>query len=170
MKYWQKYHQIIQKQNSLGRYEFSALFANPTVFRRMINDFNSIFPANKYNKIAALDAQGFIIGAALAYKNNKPFIMVRKFGKTPYPENRLTRNEDGKKKGLEIQTDKISNKDNVLIVDEWIETGSQVKQAIKFIEKLGGSVIGIATLGGDLTDKTKELLDKYNWNTLFDWE
>ena len=56
----------------------------------------------------------------------------------------------------------IKKGDKVLIVDEWLETGSQVKAAIKLIEKQGGKIIGITVLAAEKNSKNKILFDKYN--------
>ena len=60
----------------------------------------------------------------------------------------------------------IKKGDRVLIVDEWIETGSQAKAAIKLIEKQGGKVIGITVLKAHRTKRTKILFDKYNCKSI----
>ena len=65
-------------------------------------------------------------------------------------------------KNFEMNKNAIKKGDKVLIVDEWIETGSQIKSAIKLIEKQGGNIIGVTTLYAEKTPKTKILFEKYN--------
>ena len=52
--------------------------------------------------------------------------------------------------------------DKILIVDEWIETGTQMKASIKLIEELGGIIIGISTLCSHKNKQTQILFEKYN--------
>jgi len=66
------------------------------------------------------------------------------------------------RKTFEINKNSIKKGDRVLIVDEWIETGTQLKASIKLVEKLGGEVIGISALNVDKNDKTRLLFEKYN--------
>jgi adenine phosphoribosyltransferase len=56
----------------------------------------------------------------------------------------------------------IKKTDRVLIVDDWIETGTQIKSAINLIERQGGRVIGIAALCAEKTPNTRILFEKYN--------
>jgi adenine phosphoribosyltransferase len=62
--------------------------------------------------------------------------------------------------------DAISNSTKILLVDEWIETGAQIKAAIKLIEQQGGIIIGIAAINIDHNAHTQPLLEKYNCQSL----
>ena len=55
----------------------------------------------------------------------------------------------------------INAGDRVLIVDDWIETGGQVKGIIKLLEKQGAEIIGISALGFNQTKRTKSISDSY---------
>ena len=66
------------------------------------------------------------------------------------------------KKTFEINLGSIKKGERILIVDEWIETGAQVKAAIKLIEKQGGTVIGISALCAQKSPRTKILFTRYN--------
>ena len=116
--------------------------------------------------VAGLDAFGFILGAPIALKLKKSFVPIRKGGKLPGIKGTIIRTSfidySKKRKSLEISTNAIKKGDKVLIVDEWIETGTQMKAAIRLIEKLGGTVIGISVLCSHKNAKTKPLFDKYN--------
>jgi adenine phosphoribosyltransferase len=65
-------------------------------------------------------------------------------------------------KSFEMYNNSIKKGDRVLIVDEWIETGGQVRAVIELIEKQGGLVVGISSINVDVNDNTKILFDKYN--------
>ena len=96
--------------------------------------------------IVGPEARGFIFGTPVAYKLNIGFVPVRKPGKLPrktvefkydleYGTNTLCIHEDALKKG---QT--------VVIIDDLLATGGTVEAAVKLIEKLGGTVVGLAFL------------------------
>ena len=64
--------------------DVTTLFNNATVFKKMIDKFEEVWADTKIDAIAGIDARGFIIGGALAYKMKLPFIALRKKGKLPY--------------------------------------------------------------------------------------
>ncbi len=130
-------------------------------------------PFNKFgvDKAVALDSLGFVLGGVIAYKLKKPLVLARKGGKLPQPVDELTKvgfedysKRQGvvEKKFIEMKKISINKNDGILIVDEWIETGTQIKSVIKIIEELGGKVIGVAVLHADKNKNTQILFDKYN--------
>jgi adenine phosphoribosyltransferase len=159
------YERFINKK-TIGRYDVTPLFGNPKVFANLIADLSRLFPKGSYDAIAGIDALGFILGAAMALKLKKRFVPVRKEGKLPGVKGTVLKtgsiDYSGKKKGLEMAKGSIGKGERVLIVDEWIETGSQVKSAIRLIELQGGKVIGIAALCAEKNPKTSMLFESYN--------
>lgn len=162
---WDYYFERINKDTT-QRYDITPLFENPEVFSNLIEDMSKSFKNTNFNKIVGIDALGFILAGALALKTKKPLIVARKEGKLPSkPENLLkVKFTDYTKaeKGFEMNKGTIEKGDKILIVDEWIETGSQVKAAIELVEQQGGEVVGIATIGAEKNHKTSVLFDKYN--------
>ncbi len=162
MKY-EYYDKHVNKRTKL-RCDVTPIFQNPKVFSNLINDL--IKPFKNFNVIVGIDALGFIIGGAMAHKLKKGFVPIRKGDKLPGVRGTVIRTAvvdyTNKKKTFEMNKDSIKKGDKVLIVDEWIETGSQIKAAIKLIEKQGGKVIGITALCAERTSKTRILFDKYN--------
>ena len=51
-------------------------------------------------------------------------------------------------------------------MDDWVETGSQVKSIIEMVEELNAKVVGIASIGSDRNEKTKILFEKYNLKSI----
>ena len=164
MKY--EYYDRFINKNTVGRYDVTPIFENPKVFANLINDLLKPFKKIKFNKVVGLDALGFIIGGAISNKIEVGFVPVRKRGKLPGIKGTVLRTSfvdySKEKKVFEINKSSIKKEDKVLIVDEWVETGSQMKSAIKLIEELGGKVIGISTLRAHKNKKTKILFDRYN--------
>ena len=68
---------------------------------------------------------------------------------------------DGQEKRLEIRLDAITTDQRLLLVDEWIETGSQVTAAIRLLERRGGEIVGLATIHMDQNDETETIRQKY---------
>jgi len=79
---YEYYDQFINKETK-GRYDVTPIFENSEVFSNLLNDLIEPFKDADFDKIAGLDALGFVIGGALAQKMNKGFICIRKGGKLP---------------------------------------------------------------------------------------
>jgi len=164
MKY-EYYDKYVNKKTTL-RYDVTPVFQNPKVFSNLITDLIKPFHGTKFNVIVGLDALGFVIGGAMAHTLKISFVPMRKGGKLPGIKGTVIRTSfidyTKKKKTFEMNKGAIKKGDKVLIVDEWIETGSQIKSAIKLIEKQSGKVIGITSLCAEKTPKTRILFEKYN--------
>ena len=126
--------------------DVTTLFAEPQVFKAMIEQFNQQFNGVDIDYIGGIDARGFIIGAALALTREIGFVPVRKKGKLPYD----TISEDYALEygaaTLELHTDAVSAGSKVLIVDDLIATGGTVIAAVNLFRKLNANVIGCAFL------------------------
>jgi adenine phosphoribosyltransferase len=159
------YDRLINKRTK-RRYDVTPIFGDAKAFSSLVTDMAALFGKERFDTIVGIDALGFIIGGAMALKLRKGFVPVRKGGKLPGIKGTVLRvsSKDYTKtmKSFEMNKGSIRKGEKVLIVDEWIETGSQVKAAIKLIEMQGGKVIGIAALCAEKTPKTRILFDKYN--------
>ena len=157
-----KYLQLIDVNTQGSRNDVTPLFADHESFSALLDDISKQFSPSEFDYVAGIDALGFILGTAVALRSKKGFIPIRKGGKLPV-ETRSVKFVDysGKQKSLEIRTDVISPGARILLVDEWIETGAQVKAAIELIESLMGVVAGVATINIDDNDVTQLLKKKY---------
>ena len=162
---YEYYDKFINK-DTIGIYDITPIFEDPVIFNNLINDLLEPLKEIEFNKVVGLDALGFIIGGAISNKLNMGFVPIRKGGKLPGKEGTILRTScidyTQKKKVFEINKNSIKKGEQVLIVDDWIETGSQIKSAIKLIEDLGGKVAGISALRAHRNNKTKILFEKYN--------
>jgi adenine phosphoribosyltransferase len=126
--------------------DVTTLFNDPAAFRAVIDAFAASCAQSRVDLIAAVDARGFIIGGALAYKMGKPIVLVRKKGKLPYQ----TVSEDYALEygtaTIEIHADACKPGDRVLIVDDLIATGGTLLAAAKLFKALQGEVVGVAAI------------------------
>ncbi len=140
--------------------DITTLLKDPVGFRMVIDALSQHYSGKKIDKIAGIEARGFIIGAALAYKLGVGFVPVRKSGKLPAEtighDYALEYGADR----VEIHVDAISKGEQVLLVDDLIATGGTAEAAVALIRKLGGDVIGCAFVI-DLPDLggTKRLIE-----------
>ena len=122
--------------------DVTTLFNSAEGFVEMINQFHSSWVGHQIDAIAGIDARGFIIGGALAYKMGLPFVAVRKKGKLPFETISEEYDLEYGKATLEIHKDAIEPGANVLVIDDLIATGGTAAAGINLIRALGGNVAG----------------------------
>ncbi len=150
--------------------DITTLIQNPEAFNYVIQQFAEHYQHQKIDKIAGIEARGFIFGAALAYKLNLPFVLIRKKGKLPAETvSQEYALEYGTDK-IEMHRDAVNAEDNVLIVDDLLATAGTLKAAVQLVEKLGGKVSGCAVVI-DLPElKGRERLSGYPIFNLVEFE
>ncbi|PIP19967.1 MAG: adenine phosphoribosyltransferase [Candidatus Omnitrophica bacterium CG08_land_8_20_14_0_20_41_16] len=141
--------------------DVTTLIQNPKAFKTSIDMLVQKYKGKKIDKVVAVEARGFIFGAAIAYKLGVGFIPVRKKGKLPYKTNSVTYNLEYGTDTLEIHCDAIEKGDKVLIVDDLLATGGTVKAVTELIEGLEGKVMGIAFVIELVDLKGKDKLKGY---------
>ncbi len=150
-----------------NRYDFTPLFADASTFREVTKDLVAPFANKRIEKVAAIDALGFALGGSVASFLNAELILLRKGGKTPWDVSMTTFTDySDEVKRLELATDAIQPGERVLLVDDWSETGAQLRAAVKLIERLRGHVIGVALIGYDEEVKKLPELSALQFNCL----
>jgi adenine phosphoribosyltransferase len=122
--------------------DVTTLFNSAEGFAEMINQFHSSWVGHQIDAIAGIDARGFIVGGALAYKMGLPFVTLRKKGKLPFETISEEYDLEYGKATLEIHKDAIEPRANVLVMDDLIATGGTAAAGINLIRTLGGNVAG----------------------------
>jgi len=124
--------------------DITTLLKDPIGFRMVIDAFAQHCATQSIDKIAGIEARGFIVGAALAYKLGLGFVPIRKSGKLPAEtighDYALEYGADR----VEIHTDAIAQGERVLLVDDLIATGGTAEASVALLQKLGGVVVGCA--------------------------
>ena len=144
------------------RDDVSPLFADGPAFGALIDTLAERCNSFEYETIAAVDALGFVLGAALAQHVRCGLVLIRKAGQLPVPSLR-ERFVDytGADKGLEVRADLALMGARVLLVDEWVETGAQMAAAARLIERSRGQVVGIATIHANGSTGARDLSRRY---------
>ena len=119
-------------------YDVSTLFFSKEAFASSLDHFEKLFTEFKFDTIAAIDARGFIIGSALAYKLKIGMMMIRKKNKLPGKKISFEYDLEYGKDILEININ-VENK-KLLLIDDLLATGGTANAAVKLIEKAGGNV------------------------------
>ena len=152
--------------------DITTLIQNPEAFCYCIQQFKEQYQDKNITKIAGIESRGFIFGAALAYEMNLPFILIRKKGKLPAEtvaqEYQLEYGTDK----IEVHKDAINAGDRVLIVDDLIATAGTALAACQLVEKLQGTVAGLALVINLPELKGMDKIKQYNpfWLVEFEGE
>lgn len=126
--------------------DITTLCKDPLSFQRMIDLFSHRYLNKNIDYIVGIEARGFIIGSALAYKIGAGLVPVRKEGKLPHHTHRESYELEYGKDVLEIHKDAIEKGKNVLIVDDLLATGGTAKAVCSLVEKCGGNIYELAFL------------------------
>jgi adenine phosphoribosyltransferase len=150
------------------RNDVTPLFADAAAFSELVTDLTAAFAPAEIDLVAGIDALGFILATAIAIRFGKGLVPIRKGGKLPVQADRQEFVDyTGKLKSLELRAGMLQPGNRILLVDEWIETGAQIKAAIALIERQGGILAGIAAINIDINDKTRPILEKYRCQTVW---
>ncbi len=142
--------------------DITTLLADSECFQKAVDMLAYRYIDKKIDKIVGIEARGFIVGAALAYKLCKGVVLVRKKGKLPYKTIQVTYELEYGTDTLELHVDAVNPGENVLLVDDLLATGGTVRASAELIEKLDGKIFECCFLCELEFLKGREKLDKYN--------
>ena len=134
--------------------DITTLIKNETAFVKCIDEIAERSKKFKFNKIAAVEARGFVFASAISYILKKPFILLRKKNKLPADVHSVDFELEYGTATIEVHKDSIRDGDSVLIIDDLIATGGTAEAAAKLIEISEGKVaafifvINLFDLGG----------------------
>ena len=124
--------------------DVTTLFADARGMRMAIDQLLSPYAGQRIDKVAGLEARGFILGGAVAHQLSTGFVPIRKKGKLPAATIEESYNLEYGSATMEVHTDAILPGERVLLVDDLLATGGTAEAGIKLIERLGGIVVGCA--------------------------
>jgi adenine phosphoribosyltransferase len=122
--------------------DVTTLFGDPRAFRRAVDELVQHYAGLRIDKVAGIEARGFILGGAVAHQLSTGFVPVRKKGKLPFTVLGEDYDLEYGQDRIEIHTDAVKKGDNVVVVDDLIATGGTCIAAIKLLERAGANVVG----------------------------
>jgi len=132
-----------------GHSDTLGLFADAGFLARAADAVAAPFRGASVQKVAGIEARGFVLAAAVALELGTGFVAIRKPGSIhPGPKAELTGPHDwrGIETVLRLQRHVVAPGDRVLVVDDWAETGSKATTARRLIEACGGVYAGLSLL------------------------
>jgi adenine phosphoribosyltransferase len=121
--------------------DITTLLADAASYQRMIDLMSHRYIGKKIDKVVGVEARGFIIGAALAYKLGAGVVLVRKPGKLPGQTFRKSYELEYGQDTLEIHTDSIKKGEKVIIADDLLATGGTISAVVDMVNSLQGEIV-----------------------------
>ncbi len=122
--------------------DVTTLLGDAQGLRKTVDELVQPFTGNRIDKVAAIEARGFILGGAVAHQLGVGFVPVRKKGKLPWATIGQDYELEYGHDRVEMHTDALAAGDAVLLIDDLIATGGTAEAVIRLIEAAGGRVVG----------------------------
>ena len=139
--------------------DITPLLHDPDALREAVEHMCRPWEGRDVDLVAAMEARGFMFGAAMAIRLGAGFVPVRKAGKLPWRTRSVAYTLEYREDVLHVHEDAVSAGQRVLVVDDVIATGGTAKAVVDLVKQLGGVVVGVQFLI-ELADlKGRELLE-----------
>src|SRR5258707_6126136 len=141
--------------------DITTLLGSARAFRRCIDELVQPWSGMKIDKVAGMEARGFILGGAVAHQVSAGFVPIRKKGKLPFTTVRIAYSLEYGIDEMEMHKDAVSKGERVILVDDLIATGGTAAGAVKLLRQIGAYllaacfIIDLPDLGG--ADKLRKL-------------
>ena len=141
--------------------DITTLLGNARAFRRAVDEMVQPWAGSKIDKVAGMEARGFILGGAVAHQVSAGFVPIRKKGKLPHTTVRIAYSLEYGIDEMEMHADAIAPGERVILVDDLIATGGTAEGAVKLMRQIGADVVAacfvidLPELGG--ADKIRAL-------------
>jgi adenine phosphoribosyltransferase len=121
--------------------DITTLLGNARAFRRAVDELVQPWAGMKIDKVAGIEARGFILGGAVAHQVSAGFVPIRKKGKLPHNRVSMTYALEYGQDVIEMHADALVAGERVVLVDDLIATGGTAEAAIKLLRQLGAEVL-----------------------------
>jgi adenine phosphoribosyltransferase len=121
--------------------DITTLLGDAWAFRRTIDELVQPWAGAKIDKVAGIEARGFILGGALAHQLSAGFVPVRKKGKLPHETVRIAYSLEYGLDEMEVHKDAVRPGEKVILVDDLIATGGTAEAAVKLLREIGADVL-----------------------------
>lgn len=121
--------------------DITPVLSDPHLFKLAIQHFVQQCAGKNIDKVAGIDARGFLFGATVAHEMGIGFIPVRKKGKLPFTTISHSYALEYGEAEIEIHTDAVIEGERVVVIDDLLATGGTAGASIRLLEELGARVV-----------------------------
>jgi len=150
--------------------DITPLLADPGGLAMAVELLANPYRGKNIDLVVGAESRGFIFGTAVACCLSAGFVIVRKPGKLPSRKIAMSYDLEYGKDKLEMHADAIVAGQRVLVVDDLLATGGTMQACCDLVEKLGGTVVGIAALIELCDLKGRARLGKYELHSVLRYE
>jgi adenine phosphoribosyltransferase len=134
--------------------DITTLLGDAQAFRRVVDELVRPWTGARIDRVAGIEARGFILGGAVAHRLSSGFVPIRKKGKLPHATVRVAYSLEYGIDEMEVHRDGVARGERIILVDDLIATGGTAEAAVKLLRTLGAEilaacfVIDLPDLGG----------------------
>ena len=121
--------------------DITTLLGDAKAFRKAVDELVQPWAGTKIDKVAGMEARGFILGGAVAHQLSAGFIPIRKKGKLPHRVVSVAYELEYGVDEMEMHEDGVSQGERVILVDDLIATGGTAEGAVKLLRQAGADVV-----------------------------
>jgi adenine phosphoribosyltransferase len=121
--------------------DITTLLGDARAFRRAVDELVQPWAGSKIDKVAGIEARGFILGGAVAHQVSAGFVPIRKKGKLPHKRVSIAYSLEYGLDEIEMHEDAVERGDRVILVDDLIATGGTAEGAVKLLRQRGAQVL-----------------------------
>jgi adenine phosphoribosyltransferase len=121
--------------------DITTLLGDARAFRRAVDELVQPWSGGKIDKVAGMEARGFILGGAVAHQLSAGFVPIRKKGKLPHKTVRVSYELEYGVDEMEMHEDAVAKGEKVILVDDLIATGGTAAGAIALLRLMGAEVV-----------------------------
>lgn len=121
--------------------DITTLLGDARAFRRAVDELVQPFAGQRIDKVAGIEARGFILGGAVAHQLSAGFVPIRKKGKLPHAKVSIAYSLEYGIDEMEMHEDAIAPGERVLLIDDLIATGGTASAAVQLLKRIGADVV-----------------------------
>ena len=121
--------------------DITTMLGDARAFRRAVDALVQPYAGSKIDKVAGMEARGFILGGAVAHQLSSGFVPIRKKGKLPHDIVRIAYSLEYGVDEMEMHRDAVNPGEKVILVDDLIATGGTAVGATKLLRQIGAEVV-----------------------------
>jgi len=130
----------------VGFKDITPLLADHTAFAAVVDAIVAHYGRGTIDKVAGVEARGFILAAPVAYHFGAGFVPVRKKGKLPSATYAQSYDLEYGAETIEVHQDAFAPGERVLIVDDVLATGGTARATAELVRRTGAEVTGLSVL------------------------
>jgi len=122
--------------------DITTLLGDARAFRSVVDEMVRPWRAARIDRVAGIEARGFILGGAIAHQLAAGFVPIRKKGKLPHTTVRVAYSLEYGLDEMEMHRDAVGAGERILLVDDLIATGGTAQAAVQLLRSLGAQILG----------------------------